>query len=765
MRSLPDFYLLSIVFLPLCPAQTSAHFSRRICVNLSSLKKFVYILLLFFCVNPAHGSHIVGGEIYYNCLGGTTYQITVKVYRDCNSGTDYDDDLPMTVFDGAGTQIFEFTIPIPTPVQLDVVFNNPCVDIPSGICVQEAVYTKTVTLPPSTSGYTLSYQKCCRTGSTQNLINPGDQGITLTIDIPPSSTAFCNSSPRFDNYPPLLLCADEPLIFDHSATDPDGDSLVYALCTPFQGGGINLFPANCGTCPSPIPALPPPYNSIIWAAGYSPTNPFGGGPVSINPVTGLLTATPPVPGFFAVGVCVSEYRNGVLLSTNVRDFIFQVMNCNFLLEAQITPQILMPGFTSFCSGLTVAFDNASINGTDFVWDFGVPGITTDVSTSFEPTFTFPSPGIYDVTLIVNPSGAPCTDTIVETFTVYEDIYAQFPTPDPQCITGNSFDFDGQGQYPSVGTTFTWDLGAAASPPVATTEDVLNVVYSTYGYQPVTFTINYESCQESVTDSVFVFAQPTIGFEISDELKCAPYTAFFNDTSFASTPIFYMWNFGDATELSSQPDPSHLYENPGAYDVTLTIWTTSGCIDTLTLSVNDLIEVFPSPVSAFTVSPTEATVFYPNFFFTDHSQDGVSQVFYFTDGYSSPETEVWHSYVESGFHYPYQVVLNEFGCPDTSRGQIYIIPSTSVFVPNAFSPNGDTRNDTWEPVVYDTEAYELWVFDRWGQLILNSTDEDAFWDGTRAGKPSPVGVYTYCIKYINISDGLPYEVRGHFSLVR
>lgn len=729
------------------------------------LKRFVFILFLLFFLLKSHASHIVGGEIYYDCLGGTTYKITLKIYRDCNSTTSYDDPLPMTVFDGAGVEIYDFDIAMPTPVLLDVVFNNPCVSIPSGICVEEAVYTKTVSLPASSNGYTLSYQKCCRTGGTQNLTNPGDQGITLTIDIPPPATATCNSSPRFNNYPPLLLCANQELVFDHSASDPDGDSLVYELCTPFQGGGTTLFPPNCGTCPSPIPALPPPYNPIQWAPGFTPTNPFGGGAININTQTGLLTATPPVPGFFAVGVCVKEYRNGVLLSTNVRDFIFQVLNCTVLLDAEITPQADMPGFHSFCDGLTVTFDNNSYNGTDYYWDFGVPGITTDVSTSFEPTYTFPSPGTYQVMLVVNPSGAPCTDTSFQEFTVYEEIIPVFVPPAPQCILGNSFNFDGQGVYPSSGTTFNWDLGATTLPPGATTEDVNGVVFTEYGYRPITFTINYASCQESYTDSVFVFAEPTIGFFISDELKCAPYLAIFEDTSFASTQIFYTWDFGDGSELSNEPDPFHWYYEPGSYDVSLTIWTTSGCIDTLSLFLPDLIEVFPSPESAFTVNPTEATVFYPNFYFTDQSQGGVSQTFYFTDGYSSSETAVWHSYVESGYHYPYQVVLNQYGCPDTSWQQIYIIPFTSIFVPNAFSPNGDGRNDIWQPVVHDTEAYEIWVFDRWGQLILNSTSETANWDGIMQGKPALPGVYTYYIKYTDQLDGLPYELRGHFTLVK
>ena len=720
---------------------------------------------MIFVQAEIRASHIIGGEIFYDCLGGNDYTITVKVYRDCNSGTPYDTDLPITVFNGTGTQIFDFLIPMPTPVLLDVVFNNPCVSIPPGICVEEAVYSKTVTLPASANGYTLSYQKCCRTGGTQNLVNPGDQGITLTIDIPPAADAICNSSPRFNNYPPLLLCANQQLVFDHSATDPDGDVLVYELCTPYQGGGVNLFPPNCGTCPSPIPALPPPYNPVNWSPGINQFNPFGPGAIAINPSTGLLTATPTIPGFFAVGVCVKEYRLGVLISTNVRDFIFQVLNCEVLLDAEITPQVDMPGFESFCDGLTVTFDNASFNGTDYVWNFGVPGITTDASNLFEPTYTFPSPGTYTVMLVVNPSGAPCTDTTYQSFTVFEEIVADFVPPPPQCILGNNFDFVGQGIYPTTGTTFLWEFGLTTNPDSAFTEDVNNVVFTDYGMMPVTYTIFYDVCVESYTDSVLVYAEPTIDFSISDELKCAPYSAEFEDLSFASTEIFYAWNFGDGTDLSDLPEPTHVYTTPGIYDVTLTIWTTSGCIDTLTLFEPGLIEIYPSPISSFTVNPPEATVFYPNFYFQDFSQDGVSQTYYFTDGESSTEPNVWHSYIESGFHYPYQVVINEFGCPDTSWGQLYIIPFTTIFVPNAFTPGGGDLNEIWKPIVYDTQTYELWIFDRWGQVILNSTSEDASWDGTINGNPAPVGLYIYQIKYTDQLTELTDVIRGHFSLLR
>ncbi|MBK6526167.1 MAG: gliding motility-associated C-terminal domain-containing protein [Crocinitomicaceae bacterium] len=723
------------------------------------MKRLLLIsFVLFSVITDLKASHIVGGEMYYDCLGGTQYRITVKLYRDCAStGAAYDNPLPITVFNGNDVQIDHFTIPFPGSTVLPVVFNNPCVTIPSGICVEEAIYQQIVTLPASPNGYTLSYQRCCRGPAVTNLSVPEDQGLTLTVQIPPAADALCNNSPRFNNYPPLLLCAGQELVFNHSATDPDGDVIVYELVQPFQGG--------TSLAPAPDPAAAPSYASVVWGGGYSQTVPFGAGsPISINSSTGLLTATPSVPGLYVVGVAAKEYRAGILLSTTVRDFLFKVMNCEVQLEAEVVPQTDLTTFVSYCQGLTIDFENDSYGGTNYAWTVGVAGTTADVSTAFAPSYTFPSAGTYNVTLIVNP-GWPCTDTSVETFIINEEIIASFVPPPPQCITDNSFNFNGQGQFPAVGSTFMWEFGETTNPDSAFTEDVSGVVFADYGYRPVTFTVFYDVCEISYTDSVFVYAEPEVGFTVPDELRCAPYSLTFTDTSFAHTQIYYEWNFGDGSSLSPLQNPTHTYPNPGVYDVTLTIWTDAGCIDTLTLLKPALIEVFPSPVSAFTVSPEEATVFNPHFYFSDESIDSQQHYYYFTDGTLTAERFVWHSFVESGYHYPYQVVINQYGCPDTSYQQIYVIPFTTIFVPNAFTPNGDGNNEVWRPVVYNTEAYEIWVFDRWGQVILNSTDELASWDGTMNGKASPVGVYTYFIKYIDHDTGLPYEIRGHFSLVR
>jgi len=707
-----------------------------------------------------YASHIVGGEMYYDCLGGTTYRVTVKLYRDCLSdGAAYDMMLPVTVFNGDNIQIHNFIIPFPGSELLDAELDNPCITLPTDICIQEAVYQATVTLPPSPTGYTLAYQRCCRGPEVTNVEDPGEQGLTLQVVIPPPGLADCNNSARFDEVPPLVLCAGQELEFDHSATDPDGDELVYELCTPFHGG--------TSFAPAPDPASAPPYTPIPWAGGISAEAPFGLGEMSIDAVTGEAVAAPDAPGLYAVGVCVKEYRDGVLISTTIRDFLFRVLNCEIELEALMVEQEDLSTFISFCDGLEIQFENDSYGGEFYEWDFGVPDTDTDVSTAFEPTFTFPEPGSYDVMLVVNP-GWPCTDTAIETFVVQNSIDAYFEVPDPQCIVDNSYDFNGDGIYPTPeeGTTFSWDFGGYTDPLGSDIEDPTDIVFEVAGPHDVTFTVNYEICEASYTQEVFVFAEPSIMFTVPDELKCVPYTARFTDLSFAHTEIFYDWDFGDGEGTSDEKHPVYIYDEVGVYDVSLTIWTDSGCIDTLTLVRENLIEIFPSPTAGFSVAPTVQDEYHADFFFTDMSIDGVEQWFYFADGNFSQETEVWHNYAEPGVYYPYQIVENEYGCRDRAELQITVVPVIPVMVPNAFTPDGDQFNNIFKPVFYESQVCKLYIYNRWGELIHFAEEMDASWDGSHMnGSIVSDGIYIWKIIYNDYKTGLPVEIQGHVTLLR
>lgn len=719
--------------------------------------RLVLIAFLSFFALRGFASHIVGGEMFYDALGGNQYQITIKLYRDCLSdGAQYDANLPVTVFNGSGTQIYDFTIPFPGSNELAVQFSNPCVQIPNDICVEEAVYTKVVNLPASSNGWTLSYQRCCRGPNVANLVNPGGAGITLTVDIPAQSAIPVNSSPRFNNFPPLLLCSNDDLIFDHSATDPDGDSLVYDLCTPYHGGSdFN---------PAPNPAQAPPYSPVVWASGTSATDPFGPGTISIDPVTGLMVAAPGAPGLYAVGVCVKEYRNGVLIGTSVRDFLFRVISCQIDLQADVVPQTDLSTFESYCQGLTVQFENGSYGGTTYLWDFGVPGITTDVSSDFAPTYTYPQPGTYEVMLVVNP-GSPCTDTSWGTFILNNEIDAFFDPPPAQCVIGNSFDFNGQGTFPTTGTTFEWDFGPDATPSTSTDQNPTNIVFGNPGTKPITFTVNFDQCSTSYSNEVLVAFPPTINFTVPDELKCVPYTAQFTNLSTASTPIYSLWDFGDGT-TSPDTHPTHVYDQVGVYDVNLTIWTTSGCIDTLEMFRPNLIEVFPRPTAQFSVTPYEQLEYGNEFFFTDESIDAVESWFYFADGSYTNQDSVYHTYSDPGVYLPWQIVYNQYGCYDKTFGELKVIPVMDIMVPNAFTPNGDSFNNRFQPVLFEDQQYELWIYNRWGEEIHYANEWNASWDGSYNGVIVPDGIYVWKIKYTSFKDNItPIMVQGHVTVIK
>ena len=889
------------------------------------MKGLIAIILLMFFPIVAKASHIVGGDIYYDYLGNNNYRFYISVYRDCNStGAQFDSPLQLAVY--SGTNLVQ-NIPVSFPGSqiLPVVFNNPCVTPPNNICIEKAEYEVVVNLPPIIGGYTITYQRCCRGPNITNLINPDDAGFTLTCRIPGSDTNnWQNSSPRFTNYPPLLLCDNDDLIFDHSATDPDGDQLVYSLITP--NSGASSFN------PAPNPAPPPVYPLVSWANGFSAQNPLGpGATINIDQNTGLLTAAPQMLGLFVVGVRVQEFRNGTLLNETVRDFLFRVFNCQLQLDAIVPTQEQFPTFVNYCQGLTVQFPNNSFGGTNYEWDFGVPGTNSDISTQYAPTFTYPAPGNYTAMLVVNP-GWPCTDTtfvdiyvnnqiqtsftsndslcifgnsfdfvasstgpastqynwsfgqqaniqsttgqivngvefsvtgsipitltavdglceaeyidsiyifpeptanitlpeniecegltidfednsvnannyewdfggtgsstnsspthtfpapgtyditlisgstntckdtIVETITLYEQLFVTFSSQDSLCITDNSFDFDGTVSGP-IGSSFEYDFGPSASIPTSTDIDVSGVSFNTTGDVSVTLTGSFLTCTESYTQQIYLYSAPNIDFALVPGNQCAPFNAQFIDLSAAETSITYQWDFGDGSSISNLQNPSHLYTTPGNYPVTLTITTSAGCIDTLSLLQADIINVRPSPIAGFDVTPDYTDICNSVVTFIDESQNASKFTYIYGDGteYTGPDSPA-HLYLTAGTHYPVQMVENEWGCRDTAMNELFIEPF-NLYIPNTFTPDGDEFNNVFQPKAYlDIFEWNMEIYNRWGELLFETNDFNIGWDGTiRNGQFAQDGLYIYKINYQTCEPNQPnYEITGHVNILR
>ncbi|MEN9699571.1 MAG: hypothetical protein RLZZ301_769 [Bacteroidota bacterium] len=528
---------------------------------------------MVFACTQAWASHIIGGDMYYDYIGNNQYRFFITLYRDCNSsGAAYDNPLYLSVFKQGNIHLETVEVPFPGSVILPINFNNPCATPPSGICVERAIYQYVLTLPPIPGGYTVSYQRCCRGPNVTNLIAPDNTGLTLVTHIPGSDTGFqVNSSPRFSNYPPVLLCNNDQLVFNHVATDPDGDQLVYSLVTPYSG-------AN-SSAPQPTQMPPPPYFPVNWQANYNAQVPLGpGSSTIINSSTGILTVDPNMLGLFVVGVRVQEYRNGVLIGETIRDFLFRVFDCNIQLSAILPLQTQLPTFVSYCNGLTVQFVNNSYGGSSYYWNFGVPSVTSDVSTAFAPTYTYPSSGTYTAQLIVNPGNA-CTDTAYMDIIVNDSLEVSWTSQDSLCLQANSFDFVGQVSNPQA--NLSWTFPQTANLTSATGNLVSNVQFNQAGFQLVSITADIGYCQESFLDSVYLFGDPLASIQVPPLIECLGYTITFGNASQNSNQ--YQWDFGNG-QGSSNALPTTTFPGPGLYTISLIAGSSPICLDSTSVQV-------------------------------------------------------------------------------------------------------------------------------------------------------------------------------------
>lgn len=155
--------------------------------------------------------------MYYNCVGGNTYEVVMKLYRDCNSsGAQFDNPGNFGIFNSNNVLISSVQAPVTSTSFIEPDLSSPCLAIPPDVCIQLGVYIFNVTLPDANQAYQIVYQRCCRNQTIQNLTNPGAQGLTIVSRVPPASEGACNSRPRFTNFPPPVLCAQEYLQFDRS---------------------------------------------------------------------------------------------------------------------------------------------------------------------------------------------------------------------------------------------------------------------------------------------------------------------------------------------------------------------------------------------------------------------------------------------------------------------------------------------------------------------------------------------------------------------
>lgn len=745
----------------------------------------LYFLLLAF-LQPLSAKHIIGGVITYTCKGNGQYDFTMKVYRDVfGGGADFDSPAQIAIYRcgngisctslGTGNAFLTLSVPLSFPVIQIQNPTYPCLVVPPNIRVEEGTYHFSLNLPVSTESYHIVYQRCCRNNTISNIYDPANTGASFTVEITPEAQLLCNSSPVFDGFPPTVICAGEPLSYMHSATDPDGDQLVYAFCSPLQGGGpygTLENPGNPSTCTGvqPSPPCPPYYNPVDYILpAYSPGAPLAGNPVvSIDPNTGLITGTPENLGQFVVGVCVYEYRNGQLLSVVRRDFQFNVESCEQTVVADIKEDEMI-GNQAFvinsCGNHTVTFINQSYQESlisSYLWSFDLEGTTQNLYTK-NATVTFPDTGQYLGIMAVNP-GTSCGDTATIYVNIYPEIQADFSFSYDTCVAGEVSFTDGSTTGSGQMTDWDWTFEPGEG---STDQDPVHQ-FNSPGIKPVTLTVqDINSCRDTVTKEIHWFpVPPLLIIEPSAFLGCEPATITFKNLSSPIDSTYSIqWFFGDGT-TGSEISPTHTYEDPGIFSVSLSVVSPIGC--QTSANFDNWIQVEPSPVAGFTWMPESITSLHPEVRFTDQSLDAKFWSWTFdNDGTSTLKDPVF-VFPDTGIQRVLLTVTHPSGCQDTMVAYLDVVPVVLYHMPNAFTPNKDGLNEQFigRGITDGMTSFSLRVFNRWGELLYEGHDPGSGWDGTRRGTLEAVqpGVYPYEVTYRD-SRGHEVNLRGFATLVR
>ncbi|HXB41062.1 MAG TPA: PKD domain-containing protein, partial [Bacteroidia bacterium] len=515
-------------------------------------------------------------------------------------------------------------------------------------------------------------------------------------------------------------------------------------------------PPSSGICP--LIGMPPPYNYVSYISPYSGFYPISSNPsVQINPHTGHISGTPNITGQWVVGVCVKEYRNGVLIGTHLRDFQFNVTNCQNLILSTIQQQ------SQQCGGLTVQFNNLSSGGVGYTWNFGDPATLADTSNLQNPSYTYPDTGKYIITLINHGPNPACNDTSKQTFYVYPLLNPSFAAPPGQCIVGNSFNFSAGGQFAPY-SSFNWNFTSAATPGSSTQQNPNGVTYNQYGNFPVSLTVTEKNCSKTVTDTITVYPNTVAQFHIDSAKGCQPLSVTFTNTSVYGTGESFVWNFGDGNTSTTQ-NPTHIYQNSGTYNISLVVTTTTGCVGTSSVNVNGLVNVYPGPKAGFTANPTHTNIYYPEITFTDTSKNVITQVVTMGDGTTLGSIPPQYTYNGFGTFVVTQIAGSSNGCSDTARQTIYIDPDYTFYIPNTFTPNGDIHNEVFKAIAFGITDFSMVIYDRWGVEIFNSSDVEKGWDGKYKNTKCPEDVYVYKIEYTPLTDPYPRKITGHINLIR
>lgn len=396
-----------------------------------------------------------------------------------------------------------------------------------------------------------------------------------------------------------------------------------------------------------------------------------------------------------------------------------------------------------CVGADVQFTNLSNDATTYYWDFGDGGFDTQPN----PMHSYVGTGPYNAMLVA--FGFGCSDTmyttiipnpspIVASFTLSSNsVCGPTPISSNNTSTGNNL-------------SYTWNMGD-------------NTIYNTFNItHAYTASGNYDvwlyiedtisGCKDSTMQSVFVDDDRRSRFSMIPSTICVGWEAFVRDT-LNPHAINYWYDMGNGDTIMNSPHPKATYVNPGDYTITLT----SNFLVCPTQTETQLLHVDPFPEVELG-DMEEICAGINGLIIQDTQNPGASYI------WSTGETSNSISVSQPG---EYKVTVS-YGLCKTEDTKIVAPDLDCIFVPTAFTPNGDLLNDYFKPILNQLSnigSYRMMIYNRLGQRVYYSEDIlDKGWDGKFKGAPCATETYMYFVTLVS-TQGSKKTIKGDVTLIR
>ncbi len=408
-----------------------------------------------------------------------------------------------------------------------------------------------------------------------------------------------------------------------------------------------------------------------------------------------------------------------------------------------------------CQGLTISFESESQFANQILWDFG-DSVAEDTDVVSNPVYTFSESGEYTITLTAT-SNVACSDETEMVLEVNPALAIDFITPDPQCLEGNVFNLEIEGNYTS-NATFNWTFDDSGIPE-SSAEIPATIEFPDQGVYQVELTVTEGPC--SAFDSEYVYVVEELDVDFTTQASgCAPYDAYFYDQTTGGSANIYTWSFGDETASNFPGSVTHNYPNPGIFDITLTVESTFGCLDSKSVTYEDAVIVAPSPKADFVMNPPFADINEPFLSVTSTAADAAACL-YLVEGNAPIEDCDFSIEFSGGGNYEItQVVTNQYGCEDRITSS-FTVNGHSFYAPNAISLNQDGLNDFFVPVINgEIDEYRMLIFDRWGNVLFETDEVGRPWVPDYAH----VGMHAYKV-WLRDSFNIKELYEGTFTLIR